>query len=106
MISSTDPWLDFRKNTGEFRKWLHVWSYTGGSPRPLYDEEFHYHCPWAPLPWVIREPPSGEILLAMRGIGMTARWPGEWPRFDPSRVPNICSVLVVDTFYFPNRRRS
>jgi hypothetical protein len=44
------------------------------------------HFPWAPLPWVIRELLSGELLRAMHGLGMTARWPGEWPRFDLSSI--------------------
>jgi hypothetical protein len=80
---SNDPWIDFRKETGEFRKWLHVFSYHGvGS----YDEEPYLHYPWAPLPWVIREPLSGEILSAMYGIGLTARWPAEWPRFNPTQL--------------------
>lgn len=83
MILSNDPWVDFRKENGEFRKWLHVWSYKGNPDIFAYECEPHLWYPWAPLPWVIREPLSGEILLAMHGIGMTARWPGEWPRFHP-----------------------
>lgn len=79
---SNDPWIDYRKENGEFRRWLHVWSYSG-SPARYCEQEPHLYYPWAPLPWVIREPLSGEILLAMHGLSMTARWPAEWPRFAP-----------------------
>ncbi len=41
--------------------------------------------PWAPLPWVLPadQPLSGEMLIAMYNMGVTARWPAEWPRFLP-----------------------
>lgn len=79
-------WKDFRKENGEFRKWLHVWSYSGRDQFLTNDHHNVLHYPWAPLPWVIREPLSGEILRAMYGIGLTARWPAEWPRFNPTTL--------------------
>lgn len=87
MTLSNDPWIDFRKENGEFRKWLHVWSYHGSPNLGAYDQEPQLYYPWAPLPWVIREPLSGDILFAMYSLGMTARWPAEWPRFNPRIIP-------------------
>lgn len=78
MISSNDPWSEFRKDNGEFRKWLHIWSYTGA----YMGTDPSLHFPYPALPWVIREPLSGDLLMAMQNLGMIERWPGEWPRFD------------------------
>jgi hypothetical protein len=78
-----DPWIDYRKENGEFRRWLHVWSY-GGDPGTTHDGPQLWY-PWAPLPWVLPadQPLNGETLTAMKHMGVTARWPAEWPRFDP-----------------------
>jgi hypothetical protein len=80
---SNDPWINYRKQNGEFRKWLHVWCYKGNPAHHENNDVLWY--PWAPLPWVLPadQPLNGETLTAMFHMGVTARWPAEWPRFDP-----------------------
>ena len=77
MISKSDggsDWGEFRNDKGEFRQWLQVWAYIN-----LHDRR----TPWAPLPWVCKEAPSGEFMEAMYHVGLTKRWPGQWPRWRP-----------------------
>lgn len=75
IVDDGDQWNEFRTNNGEFRQWLHVWGYINLKDRMQ---------PWATLPWVTKAPLSGEMLVAMHGVGMTKMWPGEWPRWNPS----------------------
>lgn len=82
MAKPADPWEQYRKRTGEFRRWLHVWRYTDSFA--IRDGRMMRYL-WAPLPWVLpaEQPLNGESLIAMYNLGVTARWPAEWPRFCP-----------------------
>jgi hypothetical protein len=79
-----DPWKEFRNTKGEFAHWLHVWCWCEG---PMHGPVMGI--PHAPLPWVSHEKPSGEFILAMHGIGLLQRWPGEWKHWEPSYITSM-----------------
>ncbi len=73
-ILSNMPFWEHRNHDGTFKRWLHTWY-----SLQLAFESGEY---MAPLPWVWdAKYPDGELLLAMKTIGVLKHCPMGWPNF-------------------------
>lgn len=99
LIDPADPWAKYRLPNGEFKFWLHVWS---------YDKKGERIEPWIPLPWVLDTNPDGDTLLAMYNLGVTARWPTQWPAWSKNIIDPVWNMSAgggpIYGKIFPNHR--
>ena len=83
IIEKPDLWAKYRKPNGEFKLWLHTWfNTTTDDGWAFFGKEAAIAQYTAPLPWVWDASPQGDIIHAMKIIGILKHCPMHWPNFE------------------------
>jgi hypothetical protein len=75
-------WAEFRRPNGDFTQWFHAWRMT--NTESGYKLCFQYVT--TPKPWLWKDRPDGELLIAYYNMGYFKSAPHPWPAWSPEHM--------------------